>query len=125
MQDSSDHRAGISTPVINRIDHEALRFRTLVTQLRLNKKKSACDTPFNMHSQLEISGIEHRSDNYEKNSFDLELQNDLTVKKNGYTVAPICFRDRSEGKEADDKGLKYKPRSSVNGRDDIRIRNLN
>ena len=45
---------------------------------------------------------------------------DKTVKKfviGG--VVPVAYHD------VGDKALKYKPRSGVNGRDDIRIRNLN
>ena len=102
-----------------------MRFRTLVSQLRMNKKKSAYDPLFNGQSELEISNIEHRSEHYEKNSFELDLQTDLVLKKNGYTTSPISFKDREGGKDIGDKGLRNKPRSSVNGRDDIRIRNLN
>lgn len=34
-------------------------------------------------------------------------------------------RDKNSNKDLGDQGLKYKPRSNVNGRDDIRIRNVN
>ena len=91
----------------------------------MNKKKSAYDPLFNAQSELEISNIEHKSENFEKNSFELELPTDLTVKKNGFTTSPISFKDREGPRDIGDRGLKYKPRSSVNGRDDIRIRNLN
>ena len=44
---------------------------------------------------------------------------DKTVKKFVIGADPISHND------VGDKALKYKPRSGVNGRDDIRIRNLN
>lgn len=40
-------------------------------------------------------------------------------------MTPIIMKNKSLDKQGIDKGLKYKPRGAVNGRDDIRVRNLN
>lgn len=39
-------------------------------------------------------------------------------------MVPIGLKAKSSDKEIGDKGLKYRPRGAINGRDDIRIRNL-
>ena len=39
-------------------------------------------------------------------------------------MVPIGLKAKSSDKEIGDKGLKYRPRGGINGRDDIRIRNL-
>ena len=53
----------ISTPLINKIDSDLTRFRTLVSHLRLRDKKQS-DHSF--HNDSEISNIEPKSD---RNSF--------------------------------------------------------
>lgn len=48
-----------------------------------------------------------------------------TPHKNAITMTPLTFKTKHSDREIGDRGLKYKPRGAINGRDDIRVRNLN